>query len=86
MKNISKFLLMLIIVLAGFQCKNQKEIEPDEGVMIKNQQNASHIYSDYPIGWIKFSSKGRHKIKISLSEGDRETASLASIKFSPIEF
>jgi alpha-L-fucosidase len=62
------------------------EITTDEGNVIRNQQNSSHVYSEYPIGWINFDKPGKHTITARLVEGDFEKASLTSISITPIIF
>lgn len=62
------------------------EITTDEGNVIRNQQNSSHIYSEYPIGWINFDKPGKHTITARLVEGDFEKASLSSISITPVTF
>ncbi len=61
-------------------------VESDEGAFIQNQQNASHIYSTYPMGWMQFDKPGIHKISVSLVDGDPDTSELAGIRFTPISF
>ncbi|NQU54514.1 MAG: alpha-L-fucosidase [Bacteroidetes bacterium] len=61
-------------------------VETDEGVKIKNQQNSSHIYSTFPIGFINFKTIGKHTVSISLKEGDFEKANLTAIKLTPMEY
>ncbi len=61
-------------------------VASDEGVFIQNQQNASHIYSAYPMGWMQFDKPGIHKISVSLVEGDPDTSELSGIRFTPISF
>jgi alpha-L-fucosidase len=61
-------------------------VETDEGTKIKNQQNSSSIYMNFPIGWINFSKPGKHTISVSLLEGDFEKANLTGIKITPVEF
>ncbi|MDX2431097.1 MAG: alpha-L-fucosidase [Bacteroides sp.] len=61
-------------------------VESDEGEKVQNQQNSSHIFSSYPIGWIDFSSPGIHKVSVSLVEGDPITSELAGINFTPVDF
>jgi len=61
-------------------------VETDEGAKIKNQQNSSSIYMDFPIGWINFTKSGKHSLSVSLLEGDFEKANLTGIKISPVEF
>jgi alpha-L-fucosidase len=61
-------------------------VETEEGSKIKNQQNSSSIYMDFPIGWINFAKPGKHTLSVSLLEGDLEKANLTGIKISPVEF
>lgn len=57
-------------------------VEIENGQKIRNQQNASHVYHSYPIGWVNFEKPGRYVVSVSLVEGDIEKASLRSIRFS----
>jgi alpha-L-fucosidase len=57
-----------------------------EGAFVQNQQNSSHIYSTYPMGWMQFENPGTHKISVSLVEGDPDTSELSGIRFTPISF
>ena len=59
-------------------------VEVDGGQKIRNQQDSSHIYHSFPIGWINFPAPGRYTISVSLVEGNMEEASLKSIRFSPV--
>ncbi len=59
-------------------------IESAEGDMVQNQQNASHVYSFYEMGLLKFEKPGKHTVSVSLKEGDRASASLKEIKFTPL--
>jgi alpha-L-fucosidase len=54
------------------------------GQSIQNQQNASHNYQRFPIGWLCFPEPGRYKVSVSCLEGNTETASLKAIRFAPI--
>ena len=54
------------------------------GESIRNQQNSSHNYQRFPIGWLRFPKRGRYKVSVSCLEGDTKTASLKAIRFSPI--
>jgi len=60
-------------------------IETDEGVSLQNQQAASTIYHAQPFGLLTFKQPGKHTIAVSFVEGDREKASLESIRLSPAE-
>jgi alpha-L-fucosidase len=61
-------------------------VTTDEGYTIRNQQNSSHIYTKYPIGWVKFDKSGKHTITVKLIEGDFNNASLTSISLTPVDF
>ncbi len=54
------------------------------GESIRNQQNSSHNYQRFPIGWLRFPKRGRYKVSVSCLEGETKTASLKAIRFSPI--
>ena len=56
----------------------------ENGEHIQNQQNSSHNYQRFPIGWINFSGPGTYKISVSCLEGDLDKASLKSIHFTPV--
>ncbi|OHX64818.1 alpha-L-fucosidase [Flammeovirga pacifica] len=56
----------------------------DEGALIQNQQAATEKYQTYPMGIIEFKTAGKHKVKVSLVEGDAETSSLKYIAIEPI--
>ncbi len=60
-------------------------IETDEGVLLQNQQNASPVYHAYPFGLLRFNAPGKHTIAVALVEGDREKASLESVRLAPAE-
>ncbi len=54
------------------------------GQSIQNQQNASHVYQSFPIGWLNFPKAGRYTVSASCLDGDVKTGSLKSITFTPI--
>jgi len=54
------------------------------GETIQNQQNASHNYQSFPIGWLNFPKPGKYKVSVGCIEGNLETASLKSISFTAI--
>jgi alpha-L-fucosidase len=56
-------------------------VDVEGGEHIQNQQNSSHNYQQFPMGWIHFAAPGRYKVGVSCLEGNAETASLASIRF-----
>jgi alpha-L-fucosidase len=55
------------------------------GQHIQNQQNSSHNYQKFPIGWINFPEAGRHTVSVSCLEGDLAQASLKAIHFTPLD-
>jgi len=54
------------------------------GEHIQNQQNSSHNYQEFPIGWINFPKPGRYTISVSCLEGNLDTASLKAIRLTPV--
>ncbi len=54
------------------------------GQSIRNQQNSSHNYQEFPIGWIHFPAAGRYKVAVSCLEGNRNSASLKSMRIVPV--
>ena len=54
------------------------------GQSIRNQQNASHNYQRFPIGWLNFPESGRYQVSVSCLEGETQSASLKAIRFTPI--
>lgn len=59
-------------------------IDTDEGDMLQNNQNSSHVYHEYPMGQLTFNEAGKRKISVSLVDGDPEKASLLSVRVCPI--
>ncbi|MFC7337752.1 alpha-L-fucosidase [Haloferula chungangensis] len=57
------------------------KVAVEGGEAIQNQQNSSHNYQSFPIGWLEFPKPGRYKVSVSCIEGNTETASLKSIGF-----
>lgn len=60
-------------------------IETDEGFMLQNQQNSASVYHAYPFGRLVFDKPGKHTLRVTLVDGDREKASLASMRLHPME-
>jgi len=58
-------------------------VSNSEGVKIQNQQAACSVYHPYPIGLLSFSKPGKHKVSVSLVDGDGSKASLEAIRFTP---
>ncbi|MBK1825513.1 alpha-L-fucosidase [Haloferula rosea] len=55
------------------------------GEKIQNQQNASHNYQEFPIGWIHFPKPGNYKVAVSCLEGNIESAKLRSLRLKAVE-
>lgn len=60
-------------------------VQVEGGQAIQNQQNSSHNYQSFPIGWINFPKPGRYKVSVSCIEGDLKSASLKGISFTSVE-
>lgn len=61
-------------------------VDIEGGPHIQNQQNSSHNYQRFPIGWLNFQEPGRYTIRVSCIEGDLAKASLKSIHFCRVVF
>ena len=59
-------------------------IDVEGGEHIQNEQNSSHNYQEFPIGWINFPKPGKYKVAVSCLAGDSKTSSLKSIGFTPV--
>jgi alpha-L-fucosidase len=59
-------------------------VDVEGGEHIQNQQNSSHNYQEFPIGWINFPRPGKYKVAASCLEGETQSASLKAIRFAPI--
>ncbi len=59
-------------------------VDIEGGEHIQNQQNSSHNYQEFPIGWMSFPKPGKYQVSVSCLEGDAETASLKAIRLAPI--
>ncbi len=55
------------------------------GQHIQNQQNSSHNYQKFPIGWINFPESGRYTVSVSCIEGNLAEASLKAIHFTFVD-
>jgi alpha-L-fucosidase len=60
------------------------EVAIEGGEKIQNQQNSSHNYQSFPIGWLTFSKPGQYKVSVKCIEGEVESASLKAIEFEPM--
>ena len=58
----------------------------DEGHLVQNQQNASGVYTRYPIGWVRFDRPGRHSLQVELLNGSKEKTSLIELEIIPVQF
>jgi alpha-L-fucosidase len=54
------------------------------GQHIQNQQNSSHNYQKFPIGWINFPKAGKYNVSVSCLEGSLSEASLKAIRLVPV--
>ena len=61
------------------------KITTDEGIKVQNQQAATEKYVNYPMGILEFKTAGKHKITVSLVDGNPENSSLQSALISPIQ-
>ena len=59
-------------------------VSTSEGAKIQNQQAASHVYHTYPMGTLRFEKPGRHKVSVSLVEGDAAKSSLQAVGLAPV--
>jgi len=59
-------------------------VEIEGGEQIQNQQNSSHNYQKFPIGWMNFPKAGTYRVSVSFIEGDAAMASLKSIHFKSV--
>ncbi len=55
------------------------------GQHIQNQQNSSHNYQKFPIGWIHFPKPGKYTVSVSCLEGELAEASLKAIHFTLVD-
>ena len=60
-------------------------VDVEGGQHIQNEQNSSHNYQTFPIGWIKFPRPGRYSVSVSCLEGDLAEASLKAIHFTFVD-
>jgi len=59
-------------------------VEVVNGERIQNQQNSSHNYQEFPMGWLHFPKPGKYEIKVSCIEGNLKTAALSALHFEPM--
>lgn len=55
------------------------------GESIQNQQNSSHNYQSFPIGWVEFPEAGKYKVRASCLDGAVESGSLSAIGFKAVK-
>jgi alpha-L-fucosidase len=60
-------------------------VDIEGGPHIQNQQNSSHNYQRFPIGWINFPKPGRYTVCVSCLEGNLAEASLKAIHFTFVD-
>ena len=56
----------------------------DGGESIQNQQDSSHNYQTFPIGWLNFPKNGGYRVSVQCLEGDVGKASLHAILFDAV--
>ena len=59
-------------------------VSVEGGETIQNQQSASDIYQSLPIGWLNFPKPGKYKVSVACLDGNLETASLKSLRLTPV--
>ncbi len=59
-------------------------VDVEGGEHIRNQQNSSHNYQKFPMGWIGFQNAGRYTVSVSCLEGDLKKASLTALHFTRV--
>lgn len=60
-------------------------VDIEGGRHIQNQQNSSHNYQSFPIGWINFPKAGKYTVSVSCLEGDLAEASLKAVHFTFVD-
>lgn len=60
-------------------------VELEGATRIQNQQNSSHNYQTFSIGWLRIPEAGRYTLSVSCVEGDLEKASLKAIHLERID-
>ncbi|MGJ8678256.1 MAG: alpha-L-fucosidase [Akkermansiaceae bacterium] len=61
------------------------KVSVEGGDTIQNQQNSSHNYQYFPMGWLEFPEAGRYKVSASCIEGNLDAAVLKAIRFVPLD-
>jgi alpha-L-fucosidase len=59
-------------------------VDIEGGEHIQNEQNASHNYQKFPIGWVNFPKAGQYKVSVSCLDGDLAEASLKAVHFTSV--
>ncbi|MDA7916763.1 alpha-L-fucosidase [bacterium] len=60
-------------------------VDSDEGDMLQNNQNSSHVYSNYTMGQLHFKAPGKHSLSVSLVDGDPAKSSLAALRIYRVD-
>ena len=60
-------------------------VSVEGGEKIQNQQNSSHNYQTFPIGWMNFPRPVGTRYPAKCIDGEIDSASLKAIHFDPIE-
>ncbi len=59
-------------------------VEVEGGEKIQNQQNSSHNFQEFPIGWLNFPKAGKYKVKVSCLEEGKDKAALNALHLAPM--
>lgn len=54
------------------------------GEQIQNQQNSSHNYQEFPIGWLNFPKPGKYKVAVTCIEGNLEETKLKALRLTSL--
>ena len=61
------------------------QVGVEGGESIQNQQNSSHNYQTFPIGWLNFPKRGRYQVSVQCLGGNIEQASLHALLFDVVQ-
>jgi alpha-L-fucosidase len=59
-------------------------VDVEDGEHIQNEQNASHNYQEFAMGWLHFPTSGKYTVAVSCLEGNIESSELKSIHLTPL--
>jgi alpha-L-fucosidase len=60
-------------------------IENDEGSLVQNEQNSSHVYGYFKMGLLKFDNAGKHTLWVTFVDGASDTASLKEMRLTRVD-